>query len=101
FEEPGKEDVLKALQTCNIFRFAGHGTSVLENPDRGSLHLTEWRHDRSTVRDILRLKLNRRAPWLADLSACSTGTNQVEELRDEAVHLVSACQLASFPHVVG
>lgn len=99
--EPCKRDVLEALETCNIFHFAGHGASVIDNPDRGSLYLNDWRLDPLTVRDILRLKLHLRAPWLAYLSACSTGTNQANELRDEGVHLVAAFQLAGFQHIIG
>jgi CHAT domain len=38
---------------------------------------------------------------LAYLSACSTGSNMVDDLLDEGLHLMSACQLVGFQHVVG
>ncbi|KAM4061046.1 caspase [Hirsutella rhossiliensis] len=41
------------------------------------------------------------SPFLAYLSACSTGANEVEGLAEETIHLISACQLAGFRHVVG
>ncbi|KAK4228967.1 hypothetical protein QBC38DRAFT_453782 [Podospora fimiseda] len=40
-------------------------------------------------------------PFLAYLSACSTGSNKVEGLEDENLHLMTACQLAEFRHVIG
>ncbi|KAB8267922.1 hypothetical protein BDV30DRAFT_231161 [Aspergillus minisclerotigenes] len=73
-----KQDILANLQQCRIFHFAGHGKSA------------DWQTDPLT-----------NPPFLAYLSACSTGMNQVYELSDEGVHLVSAFQLAGFQHVVG
>lgn len=99
--EPRKEDVLESLSTCDIFHFAGHGASFIDDPDRGCLYLKDGKDDPLTVRDVLNLNLRHRAPWLAYLSACSTGTNQPNALRDEGVHLVAAYQLAGFQHVVG
>ncbi|PHH85693.1 hypothetical protein CDD83_61 [Cordyceps sp. RAO-2017] len=40
-------------------------------------------------------------PFLAFLSACSTGAGDTARLADGAVHLVNALQLAGFRHVVG
>lgn len=99
--DPRKEDVLESLRTCNIFHFAGHGASFIEDPDRGCLYLKDGKDNPLTVRDVLNLNLRHTAPWLAYLSACSTGTNQPNALRDEGVHLVAAYQLAGFQHVVG
>lgn len=99
--QPSKKDVLRELGSCNIFHFAGHGKSSAEDPDRGCLCLDDWQSNPLTVRDLLSLELHRRPPWLAYLSACSTGVNHKKELRDEAIHLVAACQLAGFQHVVG
>lgn len=53
------------------------------------------------MNDIRDQKLQDNRPFLAYLSACSTGANEVLQLVDEAVHLVSVCQLAGFRHVVG
>lgn len=46
-------------------------------------------------------KLQENPPFLAYLSACSTGVNQASKPTDEVIHLVSAFQLADFRHVVG
>lgn len=100
-KRPRKEDVLRELGSCNIFHFAGHGASFIEDPDRGHLCLDDWKSNPLTVEDLLNLELHRRTPWLAYLSACSTGMNQISWLRDEAIHLVAACQLAGFQHVIG
>lgn len=40
-------------------------------------------------------------PFLAYLSACSTGQVQDERMLDEGLHLVTAFQLAGFQHVIG
>ena len=40
-------------------------------------------------------------PFLAYLSACSTGANEAKDLDDEGISLISACQLAGFQHVIG
>ncbi|KAF5662334.1 tpr domain-containing protein [Fusarium circinatum] len=96
-----RETILSALETCDIFHFAGHGASFTKNPDNGCLYLADWKDNPLTVRDIAGLQVYQRAPWLAYLSACSTGTNSTDQLRDEAVHLVGAFQLAGFQHVIG
>ncbi|PQE26670.1 hypothetical protein CJF30_00011267 [Rutstroemia sp. NJR-2017a BBW] len=51
--------------------------------------------------DLRDCKLQENSPFLAYLSACSTKANKAERLVDEEIHLVSACQLAGFRHVVG
>lgn len=98
---PLKQGVLAALMSCDVFHFAGHGASFIDDPDWSCLFLEDWETHRLTVRDILGLRLNKRAPWLAYLSACSTGANKAAGLDDEAIHLVTACQLAGFQHVIG
>lgn len=100
-QEPNKKEVLDALQECNVFHFAGHGISLIGDPDQGSLFVRDWEKDSLSLRDILNVKLHLRVPWLAYLSACSTGVGDAAELRDESIHLVSAFQIAGFQHVVG
>ncbi|ETS86570.1 hypothetical protein PFICI_00398 [Pestalotiopsis fici W106-1] len=39
-------------------------------------------------------------PFLAYLSACSTGQVRHDELVDEGIHPTGACQLAGFQHVI-
>jgi hypothetical protein len=47
------------------------------------------------------LQLHETPPFLAYLSACSTGANKVDDLLDEGLHLMSACQLIGFQRVIG
>lgn len=54
-----------------------------------------------TVQNLFSFKLYQRAPFLACLSACSTGYTEDERLVDEVLHLISACNLAGFRNIVG
>ncbi|KAH7013791.1 TPR domain-containing protein [Ilyonectria destructans] len=95
---PYRNDVLCALNDCKIFHFAGHGHSNQSDPSESSLLLS----DRSlTVASLFELKLQIQGPYLAYLSACGTGQTIREELVDEGLHLVGACQLAGFQNVIG
>ncbi|KAI3326723.1 hypothetical protein HD806DRAFT_488009 [Xylariaceae sp. AK1471] len=98
---PRKDDVLKYLQTCSIFHFAGHGQSNLAEPSRSCLLLEDWKTNPLSVGDLRDQSLQENAPFLAYLGACSTGANKTVLLADEGIHLVSAFQLAGFRHVVG
>lgn len=100
-QEPIRQDVLKQLRTCSIFHFAGHGESNPVDPSESRLLLKDWPSKPLTVAHLMELKLVSKPPLLAYLSACSTGENQVDHLMDESIHLMSACQLAGFQHVVG
>ncbi|PNP51842.1 hypothetical protein THARTR1_07611 [Trichoderma harzianum] len=53
--------------------------------------------------DVRDSRLHEDPPFLAYLSACSTGANKNKAipLADEGIHLVSAFQLAGFRHVIG
>jgi tetratricopeptide (TPR) repeat protein len=99
--KPVKEDVLQHLQSCRIFHFAGHGESHPTEPSQSSLLLEDWETNRLTVGDLRDRKFQENAPFLAFLSACSTGANHAEKLADEGIHLIGAFQLAGFRHVVG
>lgn len=96
-----KEDVLDNLHECRIFHFAGHGHSDPEEPSQSCLFLEDWESNPLTVGDLRDYRLQQNPPFLGFLSACSTGANEVDKLRDEGIHLVSAFQLAGFRHVVG
>ncbi|KAM3068053.1 hypothetical protein ACMFMG_011101 [Clarireedia jacksonii] len=100
-ERPAREAVLSALSKCTIFHFAGHGESHLSDPSRSSLLVSDWQENPLTVEHLMSLNLREKSPWLAYLSACSTSESNVDNLHDEAIHLVTACQLAGFQHVVG
>ncbi|CAH0054451.1 unnamed protein product [Clonostachys solani] len=96
--KPYREEVLLALPECEIFHFAGHGASHQLDPSQSSLKMQDGP---VTVQDLFNMKLYQRAPFLAYLSACSTGYTEDERLVDEGLHLISACHLAGFRHIIG
>ncbi|KAI1451324.1 CHAT domain-containing protein [Annulohypoxylon moriforme] len=100
-KQPLKYEVIDWLNTCDIFHFAGHGESNMTDPYSSRIFLRDWNTDPFNVSTLMDMNLHERSPWLAYLSACSTGEIKDDKLRDEAIHLVSACQLAGFQHVVG
>ena len=95
-----KDDVLKHLQLCRIFHFAGHGRSD-PDPSQSCLLLEDWKTNPLTVGDLRDHRLQENPPFLGYLSACSTGANDAIKLADEGIHLVSALQLAGFRHIIG
>jgi CHAT domain-containing protein len=99
--EPKKSEVLAKLLTAPILHFAGHGKSDQIDPLQSALLVRDWKEDLLTVKDLMDLKLHQNPPFLAYLSACSTGSNKVDDLLDEGLHLMSACQLVGFQHVIG
>jgi hypothetical protein len=54
-----------------------------------------------TVASLLEMNLRQSPPFLAYLSACGTGRINNEKFFDESIHLISACNLAGFCHVIG
>ncbi|KAK6523194.1 hypothetical protein TWF694_006088 [Orbilia ellipsospora] len=100
-EQPCRKEVVTAFNVCNIFHFAGHGESISSDPSRSGLLVNDWQTNPLTVGHFVKLKFLQKSPWLAYLSACSTSDAGSQGLQDEALHLVSACQLAGFQHVVG
>ena len=96
-----KHDVIAHLRSCNIFHFAGHGTTDPVEPSRSSLLLEDWTEDPLTVADLMETNLQEHTPFLAYLSACGTGNVNDWKYLDESVHLISACQLAGYRHVIG
>ncbi|EPS45562.1 hypothetical protein H072_457 [Dactylellina haptotyla CBS 200.50] len=96
-----RDDILSKLDTCKIFHFAGHGLSNLREPSQSCLLLDDWKSSPLTVEALWKRKLQINPPFLAYLSACSTGSNRHTYLLDEGIHLISACQLAGFQHVIG
>ncbi|KAL7918917.1 CHAT domain-containing protein [Trichoderma austrokoningii] len=96
-----KDDILKHLSKCKLFHFAGHGQSDPNDPSQSCLLLEDWDTNPLTVGEVRDSRLQDNPPFLAYLSACSTGANKAIELADEGIHLISAFQLAGFRHVVG
>ncbi|KAH7196517.1 CHAT domain-containing protein [Fusarium flagelliforme] len=93
--------VLSELKDCQIFHFAGHGKTDETSPLKSELRLDDWQTQPLTVADLLNLNLRENPPFLAYLSACGTSRIRDQRLLDESLHLISACQLAGFRHVVG
>ncbi|EMT67086.1 Putative 30S ribosomal protein S17P-like protein [Fusarium odoratissimum] len=98
---PLKEEVLKSLEACNVFHFAGHGRLNAAEPSKSCLCLEDWETNPLTVQDIRVKNLESTQPFLAYLSACRTGTNMESRLSDEGIHLVGAFHLTGFRHVIG
>lgn len=90
--------VVAALPRHAYAHFACHALGDPEQPSDSRLVLHDHAEHPLTVRDLTRLRLP--AVQLAYLSACDT-LRTSPELADEAVHIVSAFQIAGFPHVVG
>ncbi|KAI9897347.1 hypothetical protein N3K66_007203 [Trichothecium roseum] len=86
---------------CTIFHFAGHGELDPADASRSKLLLDDWERDALTVGDLRDSRLQEHPPFLAYLSACSTGANKATNLLDECIHLANAFQLAGFRHVIG
>ncbi|KAI1429095.1 CHAT domain-containing protein [Xylaria sp. FL1777] len=99
--ERTKEHVVSCLKNCEIFHFAGHGHADREDPALSYLLLNDWKDDPLTVSSLFDMNLRENSPFLAYLSACETGQNREENLADENFHLIGACQLAGFRHVIG
>ena len=102
--EPDKQDILSRLPSCAVFHFAGHGMSDPLDPSESCLLVKDWNKTPASalsVKDLIGLNLYVQSPWLAYLSACSTGETKDDRLYDESIHLMSGCQLAGFQHVVG
>ncbi|PMD61249.1 uncharacterized protein K444DRAFT_611504 [Hyaloscypha bicolor E] len=95
---PGPRDVGPLLLQCKIFHFAGHG-----HTDRDPLksHFVLEKGKPLSIATLLKMNMRARPPFLAYLSACGTGRVRDERFVDENIHLISACQLAGFRHVIG
>jgi hypothetical protein len=95
-----RDEVLAHLRACKVFHSASHGQSNPLEPSESRLVL-DGEKDSITVADLRDCRHQENPPFLAYLSACSTKANEAERLVDEEIHLVGACQLAGFRHVVG
>ena len=93
-----QENVLAALNDCKIFHFAGHGRTHPLDPFQSALILSD---EELTVSRLFEANMHDRQPFLAYLSACGTGRVKFDSLVDESLHLIAACQLAGFKHVIG
>ncbi|KAL2669750.1 hypothetical protein Neosp_015195 [[Neocosmospora] mangrovei] len=96
-----KAEVISHLRQCKIFHFAGHGHTEEADPSQSHLMLEDGEKDPLTVRELLDLNLSKQPPFLAYLSACGTGRLNDDRFADESIHLIGACQVAGFRHVIG
>lgn len=101
-EHPTKKEVLDNITNAHTIHFAGHAISHPQDPLRSYMALMDCQTDPLTVEDILTMKRREedQRPFLAYLSACSTGQNLVQDLVDESMSLMSAFQLIGFRHTV-
>ncbi|KAK7723042.1 hypothetical protein SLS63_009071 [Diaporthe eres] len=96
---PTKKDFIDLVKHSQIFHFAGHGQAHPVDPSQSYLVLPN--KERLTGEDLVATGTTEARPWLAYLSACSTGRTYEERLMNESSHLNSAFLLAGFRHVVG
>ncbi|KAF3908309.1 hypothetical protein AA313_de0206981 [Arthrobotrys entomopaga] len=96
-----QSQVLSSLNSCRIFHFAGHGNLNPTDPSKSSLLLKDWKTSPLTVDKVWNQNLQAKPPFLAYLSACSTGANDRNRYSDEGLNLINAFQLAGFRHVIG
>jgi hypothetical protein len=89
---PTKTAVLAHLPGTAVVHFACHGRNDPADPSRSVLLLKDHREDPLTVASLSAVALT--GVRLAYLSACATSRTDRAELRDEAIHLSSAFQLA-------
>lgn len=94
-------DIRQHFSDLKIFHFAGHGVLSSLSPQSSCLCLKDWVDNPITPQRLRDFRTPRNVPFLAYLSACSTGAIEQDNLVDEASHLIGACQLSSFRHVVG
>ncbi|RSL72452.1 hypothetical protein CEP53_001101 [Fusarium sp. AF-6] len=63
FDKPRKREVMRGVEDCSIFHFAGHGISHLGNPSKSSLLLEDWGRNPLTVKDLTSLAQQERAKY--------------------------------------
>ncbi|KAK6541056.1 hypothetical protein TWF694_008434 [Orbilia ellipsospora] len=95
------DEILSNMETCRVFHFAGHGSFNISDPSQSCLLLDDWETSPLTVAKLWDHNLKANPPFLAFLSACSTGANDEVALSDEGINLIGAYQLAGFRHVIG
>jgi tetratricopeptide (TPR) repeat protein len=101
--EPGqhKEAIMTHLPGSKIFHFAGHGYTESSDPSKSYLLVDGKVDNQITVEELFQLNMRKHSPFLAYLSACGTGQLKDPRFSDENIHLISACHLAGFRHVIG
>jgi len=99
-KQPTRQLVISELETPpSIIHFSCHGETNYWDPTESKLLLSDWRTSPLSVSQLQHLSLQ--GSKLAYLSACWAAHGGNDDLRNENIHLVSACQLAGFSSVIG
>jgi tetratricopeptide (TPR) repeat protein len=93
-----RDAVLSRLLGSEWVHFACHAVSDPDHPSESRLLVHDHVHHRLRVAELSRLNLT--DARFAYLSACSTAVTTTD-LANESIHIVSACLLAGYPHVIG
>jgi hypothetical protein len=102
-------EITRCLTRSRVMHFAGHGYTDVVEPRRSHLVIagnntfsTDENPGRLSVSKLLGMNLQNLPLFLAYLSACGTSRVRNNALADQTtIHLVGACQLAGFRHIVG
>ena len=93
-----RDEVLSRLPSSPWAHFACHAQSNPIDPSKSLLLVHDHVQAPLDVSEISKLNLD--GAEFAYLSACSTAVSS-QDLVDESIHIVTACQLAGYPQVVG
>jgi CHAT domain-containing protein len=93
-----RDAVLSRLPSSPWVHFACHAASDSDDPSNSRLLVHD--HASHPLRVVEMSRLNLAGTEFAYLSACNTAVTAAS-LANESIHIVSACQLAGYPHVVG
>ncbi|MEU0519994.1 CHAT domain-containing protein [Streptosporangium sp. NPDC006007] len=97
-EDATHDAVLSRLPAGTWAHFACHAVGDLTDPSNSHLLVHDHADRPLRVMDVSRLRLENSE--FAYLSACGTAVTS-PHLPDESIHVVTAFQLAGYPHVVG
>lgn len=94
-------DVLRDLRKCSIFHVAAHGESDIQDPFLSRILLEDWWLGDNKSLNVMKIMKTRLAACeFAYLSICDGVLISDDKLRDEALHLAGAFQMAGVPSVV-
>jgi hypothetical protein len=83
---PSRKEVLEALESCDLFHFAGNSKSNKTNPVENALFLMDWQEAPLTVADLSHLRRKQPA-FLSFLSTCDVASVGEQRHVDEPIHL--------------
>jgi CHAT domain-containing protein len=101
-ELPNYSDLREHFFSTKLFHFAGHARLDPLDPLLSPLCLRDWVENPLTVDRLGKdFRVYAHKPFLAYLSACSTGVINEDRLVDEGMHLIGVYQQMGFRHVIG